>query len=679
MAVRSSAAPPTPWSKTLAEPNIDETAYVHSFSNLIGDVRIGANVLIAPGTSIRADEGAPFHIGEGTNVQDGVVIHGLERGRVVGDDASSYSVWIGNNTSITHMALIHGPAYIGDNCFIGFRSTVFNARIGDGCIVMMHALIQDVEIPPGRYVPSGAVITSQQQADRLPSVQESDIKFATHVVGINDALRSGYRCAESAACITPIRDEQNKSSTSGWSEMNTYSYSQASGSLDANVINHVRQLLAQGFRISTEHADERRFQTSSWKSCAPIQTNRESDVLRELEACLSEHSGEYVRLIGIDPKAKKRVLETIIQRPAGKATPASQNGVGRQGSAGGASSGAYRPAPSSAPHVAGGLGPETVQMVRNLLAQGAKIGTEHADQRRFQTSSWHSCSPIQSNRESEVLSALEACMAEHAGEYVRMFGIDTRAKRRIGDLIVQRPNGKTAASSGNGAARSYAAPAPTATSSSGGYAATQRLSPEVVQQVSQLVAQGCQIGLEYADERRYKTSSWYSAAPIQARRDSEAIAALEAFLQQNGTNYVRLVGIDPKAKRRVAEVIIHRPNGKTPSPVAASSATATGSSGYAANGSRSSSGGTVGGKVADQVRQLLSQSYKVGVEYADERRYKTSSWQTGALQGSREGDVMASLQTFLNEHSRDYVRLVGTDPKSKRRVVETVIYKPSKA
>ena len=171
MVVRKRAAPPTPWSQTLAEPRIDDSAFVHSFSNLIGDVTIGANVLIAPGTSIRADEGTPFYIGEGTNIQDGVAIHGLEKGRVVGDDGQEYSVWIGKEACITHMALIHGPAYIGDECFIGFRSTVFNARVGDGCVIMMHALIQDVEIPPGKYVPSGAVITNQQQAEPLPDVQ----------------------------------------------------------------------------------------------------------------------------------------------------------------------------------------------------------------------------------------------------------------------------------------------------------------------------------------------------------------------------------------------------------------------------------------------------------------------------------------------------------------------------
>ena len=93
MVVRSTAAPPTPWSRSLAEPNIHETAFVHSSCNLIGDVNIGANVIVAPGTSIRADEGTPFCVSENTNIQDGVVIHGLEQGRVVGDDGKKYEIF----------------------------------------------------------------------------------------------------------------------------------------------------------------------------------------------------------------------------------------------------------------------------------------------------------------------------------------------------------------------------------------------------------------------------------------------------------------------------------------------------------------------------------------------------------------------------------------------------------
>ncbi|MGG6298037.1 hypothetical protein ACQ4M4_26885 [Leptolyngbya sp. AN02str] len=174
MDIHSIPAPPTPWSQQLVEPAIDPSVYIHPLTNVIGDVRIGEQVHIAPGVSIRADEGMPFYIGANVNIQDGAVVHGLEQGRVTGDDGNPYSVWISDNASITHMALIHGPAYVGKGCFIGFRSTVFNARVGDGCIVMSHALIENVEIPAGRYVASGSVIIHQQQADRLPNVQDSD-------------------------------------------------------------------------------------------------------------------------------------------------------------------------------------------------------------------------------------------------------------------------------------------------------------------------------------------------------------------------------------------------------------------------------------------------------------------------------------------------------------------------
>ena len=40
---------------------------------------------------------------------------------------------------------------------------------------MMHALVQDVEVPAGKLVPSGSVITQQHQADALPDVSPTDI------------------------------------------------------------------------------------------------------------------------------------------------------------------------------------------------------------------------------------------------------------------------------------------------------------------------------------------------------------------------------------------------------------------------------------------------------------------------------------------------------------------------
>jgi carbon dioxide concentrating mechanism protein CcmM len=675
--VRDLAAPPTPWSKSLAEPHIDPSAYVHSFSNLIGDVRIGANVLVAPGTSIRADEGGPFSLGHSTNVQDGVVIHGLEQGRVLGDDGKEYSVWIGAQTSITHMALIHGPAYVGDNCFIGFRSTVFNARVGKGCIVMMHALIQDVEIPPGKFVPSGAVITSQQQADRLPDVQASDVEFASHVVGVNQALRTGYRCAEDASCIAPLR---NVFSGSKSSKESSGIPMVKSDRLNPDAIAQVRQLLNQGFQIGTEHADKRRFRASAWNSCKPISSKREPEVLAALDACLAEHAGEYVRLVGIDSQAKRRVVELIIQRPDGSAP---EIPIRKTSFASGVSS------TSSSNGHHGSASGDLASQVRQLLGQGLRISAEYADKRRFQASAWNSCKPITATNESGVLSALERCLTEHSGEYVRLVGVDPRAKRRVSEVIVQRPGDRASTASSSSSASytasssSYKAPSASHSSFSsapgGGLKGT--LGADVVKLARQLLAQGLKIGMEHADKRRFKASAWTSCTPIASRNESDVFAALEACVAEHSGEYVRMFGIDEKAKRRVSEIIMQRPDGNshgngstsayTPAPAASPAKTT------ASNAGRGFGGGRLSSEVVQQIRQMIAQGHQVSAEHADKRRFRASAWANcKPIAARNESDVVSALEACLREYSGEYVRLVGVDPKAKRRTAEVIIQRP---
>lgn len=549
VATRRGTAPPTPWSKSLAEPTIDESAYVHSFSNIIGDVRIGANVLVAPGTSIRADEGTPFYIGANTNIQDGVVIHGLEQGRVIGDDGQEYSVWIGKNSSIAHMALIHGPAYVGDDCFIGFRSTVFNARVGKGCIVMMHALIQDVEIPPGKFVPSGAIITNQQQANRLSDVQPTDIKFASHVISINDALRSGYHCVGDNACLATIRDESNTDVKSEkleveiiTSDKNTFNNNT---SLGGDVVEQVRQMIKQGYKISVEHADDRRFRTSSWTSCGPISSTYESGIINELEAAKANYAGEYVRVIATDTKTKRRAGELIIQRPGevnNGAVSSNNKSVATKTTAS---------VTTSTNNVSGDISSQ----VKDIVARGYKISVEYADERRFKVSSWLSAGAITAKTEREVLGALQAIAAEHSGEYVRLIATDPKIKRRVLELNIQTPNGAvtTTTTAVNSTSSFTPAKQNGAVSSNGG------LTSEIIDQVRQLLNQGFRIGTEHADKRRFQTSSWQSCSPISSTVISEVTKHLESCMQEHSGEYVRLIGIDPKAKRRVLETLIQKP------------------------------------------------------------------------------------------------------------------------
>jgi carbon dioxide concentrating mechanism protein CcmM len=678
MVARRSAAPPTPWSKNLAEPQIDATAYVHSSSNVIGDVRVGANVLVAPGTSIRADEGAPFYIGESTNIQDGVVIHGLEQGRVTGDDGQEYSVWIGNNSCITHMALIHGPAYVGNECFIGFRSTVFNAKVGHGCIVMMHALIQDVEIPPGKYIPSGAVIVNQQQADRLPDVQTSDRDFAHHVVQINEALLAGYQCSENAACINPIKDEIDRSHNSSNSNSNSYRNSEKNMSLNPEIVAQVRSILSQGCQIGTEYANKRRFKTASWLSGGIITATRADAAIQQLETILAEHQDEYVRLIGIDSKAKKRVAETIIQRPGESALNGSA--AAYTSSKGSKATRSKINTTSNGNGNGNGLNSETLQQIRSLIDRGCKIGLEHANKRRFKTSSWLSAGTIDATSESQVIGQLQSALAEYAGEYVRLIGIDPSAKKRVVESVVQRPDDVPNPSSGGSSSSSYSHK----TSAKNG---SNSLDSETIAQIRSLLSQGYRIGTEHADSRRFRTKSWQSCSPIDSTRETDVISALEDCLTQHEGEYVRMIGIDPKAKRRVLEAIVQRPgsNGTSKS-TAASTSTYTNGNGNGngkkysngnGNGNGSSYSSSLDADTLTQIRSILSQGYQIGTEHADTRRFRTKSWQScSPIDSTREPDVISALESCLSEHQGEYIRMIGIDTQAKRRVLETIIQRP---
>ncbi|MDJ0706356.1 MAG: ribulose bisphosphate carboxylase small subunit [Leptolyngbyaceae cyanobacterium MO_188.B28] len=701
MVASSLAAPPTPWSSKLAEPRISPTAYVHSFSKIIGDVRIGSNVLIAPGVSIRADEGAPFHFGDGAIIQDGVVVHGLGQGCVLGDDLKQYSVWLGPDSCVAHKALIHGPAYIGEGCFVGFRSTIFNARLGKGSVVMMHALVQDVEVPPGKYVPSGAIITDQREADQLPDVQPADLEFVQDVLSVNQALRSGYLCAENAACIAPIRENRDRQSAdlsvrpyqSQPNEPNGLSTMQ-SQRLSPEIVQQVRQLLSQGYLIGTEHADVRRYRSGVWQTCSPIQSTRESDVFAALETCLGEHRSEYVRMFGIDPKAKSRFGTTTIQRGDGKpveiagssaASSSSSYGSSSYGSSsyGSSSYGSSSYGGAAARPASGGVSAEVAQQVRQLLSQGYRIGMEHADARRYRSGVWQTCPPIQSTRESDVLAGLEACLAEHAGEYVRMFGIDPVAKRRVGTVTVQRGDGKPveiASAQVAPASSSYGSSSYGSSSYGNGQSAAPRggLTSDVAQQVKQLLSQGYRIGVEHADTRRYRSGVWQTCPTIDSTRERDVLAALETCLANHAGEYVRMFGIDPKAKRRLATTTIQKPGGAPAQPSAnASVSSASRSHSNYSNGNGAVSSRHLTPDLIQQVNQLVNQGYNIGMEYADSRRYRSGAWQSGgSIQANRASDVVAALEACLADHSGEYVRMVGIDPRAKRRVLETTIQRP---
>lgn len=166
---------------------------IHPQASIIGDVIISPDVNVAPFASIRGDEGTPIYIGKGTNIQDGVVIHGLKDGKVKNNNAE-YSVYIGENTSVAHQAQIHGPAKIGNNVFVGMQAFVYKAEIGDNVVIEPTAKVIGVKVASNRYVPAGEVIKTQDAANKLPTINENYTnKNLNHeVVEVNKELAHSY-------------------------------------------------------------------------------------------------------------------------------------------------------------------------------------------------------------------------------------------------------------------------------------------------------------------------------------------------------------------------------------------------------------------------------------------------------------------------------------------------------
>ena len=151
-----------------AKPQTAEAAFVASNATLIGDVHLGRDSSVFYGAVLRADI-ETIRIGEGTNVQDGCIIH-------LADDLG---VNIGANCTIGHAAVIHACT-IGDFCLVGMKSVILDAaEIGDECLIGAGSLVTSrTKIPPRSLVMGSPAKFVRQLTDaELASLRASAEKY----------------------------------------------------------------------------------------------------------------------------------------------------------------------------------------------------------------------------------------------------------------------------------------------------------------------------------------------------------------------------------------------------------------------------------------------------------------------------------------------------------------------
>ena len=111
-------------------------------ASVIGEVNLERDASIWFNAILRADN-EPITIGEGSNVQDGAIIH----------TDPGFACNIGKKVTVGHMAMLHGCS-IGDGSLIGIGSVVLNgAKIGKNCIIGSKALVTEgMDVPDGSMV-----------------------------------------------------------------------------------------------------------------------------------------------------------------------------------------------------------------------------------------------------------------------------------------------------------------------------------------------------------------------------------------------------------------------------------------------------------------------------------------------------------------------------------------------
>lgn len=171
--------PVRPYRDTL--PRLGQRVYVDPAATLVGDVELGDDVSLWPGTVVRGDVNF-IRIGARTNVQDGTVVHVSHDGPHA--KLGGFATVIGEDVTIGHKAIIHA-CRIEDAVLVGMGAIVL-----DGAVLRKHAFVgAGALVAPGKQVGEGELwLGNPAKKVRMLSDAEIEALYysAQHYVRLKD-------------------------------------------------------------------------------------------------------------------------------------------------------------------------------------------------------------------------------------------------------------------------------------------------------------------------------------------------------------------------------------------------------------------------------------------------------------------------------------------------------------
>ncbi len=128
------------------QPKVGKSVFIDDSAVVIGGVTLGDDVSIWPMTVVRGDVES-ITIGEGTNVQDGSVLHVTHAGKYTDQ---GYPLTIGKGVTIGHRAVVHACT-VGDYCLIGMGAIIMDGAVLEDYVMLGAGAL----VPPGKKLSGG--------------------------------------------------------------------------------------------------------------------------------------------------------------------------------------------------------------------------------------------------------------------------------------------------------------------------------------------------------------------------------------------------------------------------------------------------------------------------------------------------------------------------------------------
>ena len=167
-------------------PTVGARAYVDPAATVIGDVVMGDDVSIWPGTIVRGDVNF-IRIGARTNIQDGSVVHVSHDGPHA--KLGGFATVIGEDVTIGHKAIIHA-CRIEDAALIGMGAVLL-----DGAVVRKHGFVGAGALIAPCKVVGEAELWLGNPARKVRVLSDAEIEglyySAQHYVRLKDQYLTG--------------------------------------------------------------------------------------------------------------------------------------------------------------------------------------------------------------------------------------------------------------------------------------------------------------------------------------------------------------------------------------------------------------------------------------------------------------------------------------------------------